>query len=168
MRYNYLPNSEDDSLVNYSFKSSYLQNEKTQNKSGVNSYQLLPEEYDVFSNLNLEDLFNKLPKQYPLAMLVLKAIRQQLLSVYEVDGLVCVLPKLSFYIDNEQTLHFNLANSNFRVFFSFEPMEQSDAAFCGLIVQENESSVTTQTIAINSENYESIVSNVLTVVFENS
>ena len=59
MRYNYLPNSEDDSLVNYSFKLSYLQNEKTQNKSGVNSYQLLPEEYDVFSIKGHDDILGR-------------------------------------------------------------------------------------------------------------
>ena len=83
-------------------------------------------------------------------------------------GVCCILPKLLCSITDEDTISFNLVNATFRIFFSFDSMNTGGMAYCGLVVQEDATSMITQSKIVNEENCDYIVDLVLKTMLENS
>lgn len=167
MKKNYLMDNNEDGIKKYTNASSYLPTEENIDYNN-RSYFLLPEEYDVFSNLNWGELSIALKEKYPLAIKLLSSFRTHLQNIANNDGILCVLPKLLLNGDEEKSITFNLVNSNFRIFFSFEATEIGGMAYCGLVIQEDATSMITQSKLISEANYDSIVESVLKIMFENS
>lgn len=163
MKNNYLQNNDENTIKKYQNSNSYL-NGGIEDSSTLLKYFLLPEEYDVFSNIKIDT--TPWEKTYPLAVKVLSSMRHSIVSILENSGVVCILPKLQLSQDQDDTISLSLANSGYRIFFSFEPQNIGGKSYCGLLLQEDEFSVTTQTKIITETNYDSIVASVLKIIFD--
>ena len=166
MKKNYLMDDNEENIKKYYNVSSYLSNEDIYNLQS--NYFLLPEEYDIFSNLNFDQIIVALNKKYPLAVQVLTSFKKHLQQTAMDQGVCCILPKLLYSSTDENTISFNLVNATFRIFFSFDSMNIGGMAYCGLVVQEDETSMITQSKIVNKENCDYIVDLVLKTMLENS
>lgn len=165
MKKNYLMDDEDG-IIKYYNVSSYLSNEDSYNSQA--NYFLLPEEYDIFSNISFEKTIATLNEKYPLAIQVLISFKTQLQQIVMNKGVFCILPKLLYSSTDENTISFNLVNSTFRIFFSFDSVDTGGMAYCGLVVQEDAISMLTQSKIVNKDNCDCIVDLVLNIMLENS
>jgi hypothetical protein len=166
MKKNYLMDDNEDSIEKYCNVSSYLSYEDSYNSQS--NYFLLPEEYDIFSNLGFDKIIATLNEKYPLAIQVLISFKTHLQQIVMNKGVFCILPKLIYSNTDENTISFNLVNSTFRIFFSFDSVDTGGMAYCGLVVQEDAISMLTQSKIVNKENCDYIVDLVLNTMLENS
>lgn len=165
MRKSYLSSDEDSTLREYIRKQTYLS--PKQSTRDNQKYSLLPEEYDVFSEIDPKLFLREDTEQQKLISLCLIYIKEQLISLFLEKGVICVLPKLK-YITEENAVILNWAYSGYRVFFSFNNDEMGATAFCGIVVQSDEESVETQMKKLDIKNYRLVLAGILKIVIENS
>lgn len=165
---------------------SYIKKEKTESKrygegstyisksvnatfgDSTNQYFPLPEEYDVFTKIDSNLFTRNDTEQFVLISKCLQYMREQLVQFVLLQKVEKVLPKLTFSQDVDGTITFNWVHSNFRAFFSFEGESGNYDAYCGIVVQAAEDSVSTQTRKLTQENCKSVVEIITKVVCENS
>ncbi len=159
-------NNELTKRKKYQRSSSYIVNSED-NESDVSlSYTLLPEEYSVFSELN-EDLFVLTDtEQHQFLSQCLQYLKYQLLNIYAQYGIIRVLPKLSASTDEDKAIILNWAYTSFRVYFNFEVIV--DNSYYGIVAQNAENSIFTNSGKLNKENYTSIMDSILQYIMENS
>mgnify|MGYP000108169375 CR=1 FL=1 len=147
-------NNELTKREKYQRSSSYIVNSED-NESDVSlNYTLLPEEYSVFSELN-EDLFVLSDtEQHQFLSQCLQYLKYQLLNIYAQYGIIRVLPKLSASTDEDKAIILNWAYTNFRVYFNFEVIV--DNSYYGIVAQNAENSIFTNSGKLNKKNYTSI------------
>ncbi len=163
----FITNTENLESMNYEKKTTYIkENEYINMESDL--YLPLPEEYDIFTQIDPSLFFKRDTKQYELVSNCLKYLRRILQILYKERGVVCVLPKLIPSYDDRGTILFNWAYSTFRAFLSFENENGRYDAFCGIVYQSDENSVSTQTRKINDENYMEMIDELLQLVINNS
>lgn len=165
MKNNYLSKLNKE-RKKYTPRESYFQNDSPD--SEFNRYILLPEEYNIFSEINQSLFINGNTKQDKLIAMCLKTMRENLLFLYSTQGIICILPKLTYYEDQEKTITFNWANSNFRAFLSFESEVGGYDAYCGIIIQFTQDDVSTQTSKLNENNYQKVIGSMMKLIIENS
>ncbi len=163
----YLSSQENCEIVEYSTKSTYI--------SMINDsdhlpymYCTLPEEYDVFTNLEPSLFTSRETQQHEMISNCLFYMRQFLQRLYSSRGIICVLPKLTVLCDRGGTITFNWAHSNFRAFMSFDDEASGYDSYCGIVFQEDVDSVSTRTRKIYSTNYISVINELLDLVICNS
>ena len=165
MKRNYLSLNEDDVLREYSKKESYISSE--QSTTIEQDYILLPEEYDIFSEIDPR-LFTQFDtQQHILLSSCLIYIKERLVSIFLANGVMFVLPKMQSAYE-QGSIVLNLAYSGYRVFFSFDSDEMGATAYCGIVVQDEEASISTQTKKIDLKNYKKAINDILQPIIENS
>lgn len=159
MKNNYLSEETEENIKKYDKKDSYFSVDMFANVE--NKYLSLPDEYAVFSEIDGSWFERTETTQFKLISNCLNYIREQLTKLYLLQGVVCILPKLKALEESDGTIVFNWAYANFRIFFSFENDANGNDAYYGMIVQEGEDSIVSQTNRINFQNYKINIDKVL-------
>ena len=149
----------------YSKKSTYILDD---DRDFLRKYSLLPEEYDMFSELNSSFFTRRETRQLELISTCLFYMKECLLDFYNSHGIVCILPKLIFTQDDEGTITFSMALSTFRAFMSFEGEKGNYDAYYGIVSQTDKDSVSSETKKLTFENYETAIQSFLQVLINNA
>ena len=158
-------NAESKPIQGYSKKNSYIVDDE---RTPLKKYSLLPEEYDVFSELD-PSLFTRMgTRQQGLISTCLLYMKECLLDFYNDRGIVCILPKLIETQDDEGTITFSMALSNFRAFMSFEGELGNYDAYYGVVAQTDEDSISSETKKLTYENYETAIQTFLQILINNA
>lgn len=163
---NYLSSLGNSKTRAYIKKTKYA----TQNNSaGIeeNIYQIIPEEYDIFSEIDPTYLSRRDTKQDELISDCLLYMRNMLFSLYRSNEVAFLFPKLKITHDSDGTITFNWALSTCRAFLSFENELGDYAAYYGIVMQTDEDSVSTRTSKITSTNYKDAMKDLLQLVINN-
>jgi hypothetical protein len=158
-------NTESKQIQGYSKKSSYIVDD---DRDSLRKYSLLPEEYDMFSELDPAFFTRKETRQQKLISTCLFYMKECLLDFYNSHGIVCILPKLIYTQDDEGTITFSMALSAFRAFMSFEGEKGDYDAYYGVVSQTDEDSVSSETKKLTYENYESAIQSFLQILINNA
>lgn len=167
MSKNYLSNSDREDNK-YSRKFSYIQKPNISMATGKYTYFLLPEEYDIFSELDPSVFVKMDTEQNKWIALCLSYMRDKLMELYIAQNIVCVLPKLTSFKDEDGTMIFNWAYSNYRAFLSFDGESGNYDAYCGIVIQLTLDEVSTQTRKLNKKNYQAAIDSIIQLVVNNS
>lgn len=156
---------ESSRIQDYSRNGSYIINDELLLSK---DYCILPDEYDIFSELDQSLFSNSATKQYLLISMCLRYMKECLYEFYTNNGIVCILPKMIFSIDNEGTIVFNMALSYFRAFLTFEGERECFDAYYGVVSQVDEESVVSETKKITINNLEDSIRSFLNIIVSNS
>ena len=163
---NYLNNNNANSSNEYVRPPSYFSEDRI-DKVGI-SYLLLPEEYDIFSEIDSSLLSKTDTPQYELISLCLLYMRESLLELYLSNNIICVLPKLNESHAFNGTITFYWAYTGFRASLSFEDEQGKYDAYCSIVYQTDENTVSTKTSKINRINYKNVMREILQLVVDQS
>lgn len=165
MRNSYL--KPENSLINadtYSSTRTYAIHDEVQQV--LSSYSMLPEEYDIFSDIDNSYFLLEDTKQHRLLSSCLKYLRDQLFRLYVQYGAVRILPKLKMLLDSDGAIVLNWAYATFRIYFSFE--SSIDNSFFGMVAQQTEDTMFTSTGKLNEMNYQDAINKALEYAISNS
>lgn len=95
-------------------------------------------------------------------------MKECLIEFYNNNDVVCILPKLICSHDNEGTITFSMALSNFRAFMSFEGKQGNYDAYYGVVSQLEEDSFSSETKKLTIDNYEPAILSLLQIIINNS
>lgn len=157
--------TEIESIQGYSKKSSYIVDD---DRDSLKKYNLLPEEYDMFSELDQSLFAQKGTRQVEFISTCLLYMKKCLIDFYNMNGVICILPKLICTKDDDDTVTFSMALSSFRAFISFEGERGNNDAYYGVLSQTEENSVSSETKKLTTENYEVAIRSFLQVIINNS
>lgn len=135
-------------------------------KSITSIYMQLPEEYAVFSEIDNKYFFLDDTEQHRLLSMCLKHLKTQLVNLYVKFDITRILPKLSITFDEDKAIVLNWTHTNFRVYFNFEVV--ADSSYYGIVAQNNEGGIFTNSGRLDTENYNLVMNNILQYVIENS
>lgn len=166
MENNYLNNNNTSSSNEYVRSPSYFLEDNI-NKVGID-YLLLPEEYDIFSEIDGSLLTKKDTPQYELISSCLSYMRESLLEFYHFNNIICVIPKLNESHGSDGTITFYWAYTGFRASLSFEGEQSKYDAYCSIVYQTDENTVSTKTSKINRINYKNVMREILQLVVDQS
>ena len=153
--------TEAESVQVYSKKGSYLVADED---DSIREYNLLPEEYDMFSEIDPAFFVRKDTKQFELIANCLTYMKKCLIDFYNRHGIVCILPKLKDSKDDEDTITFSMALSGFRAFMSFEGDNGDYDAYFGVVSRADEDSISSETKRLTIDNYETAIELFLRVI----
>ncbi len=156
---------EPKPVKGYSKKSSYIVDDE---RDFLFKFRLLPEEYDIFSELDQSFFTHKETRQSEFISTCLTYMKECLLDFYCRQGIVCILPKLLCSQDNEGAITFSMALSNFRAFMSFEGEKGNYDAYYGVVSQLDDESVSSETQKLTSENYKTAIQSFLQILVNNA
>lgn len=157
--------TESKQVQGYSKKSTYIVDD---GQDSLRKYSLLPEEYDMFSELDPSFFTRKDTRQLELISMCLLYMKGCLLDFYNTHGVVGILPKMICTEDDDGTITFGLALSSFRAFMSFEGEKGAYDAYYGVVSQTDEDSVSSETKKLTFENYETAIQSFLQILINNS
>ncbi len=152
-------------MQNYSKKGSYVVND---DRDSLREYSLLPEEYDIFSELNSSFFTQGKTKQQEIIHMCLIYMKECLLDFYHRRGIICILPKLKYTQDDEGTITFSMALSNYRAFLSFEGEKGKYDAYFGVVSRTDEDSISSETKKLTDKNYQSAIRFFLQILITNA
>lgn len=163
MENTYLTNSNYYNTINE--RTSYLDSDIY--IEPIIQYKQLPEEYDVFSEIDKElQSLNKIRnEQQDFIKLFCNKLRNNLLNEIELNGIKTVLPKFSINQDSEEAYTFNLIKNNYRIFINFEKNIKN--SFYGIILQQFADSYFSTTGKINPSNYISLTNKFSEIILSN-
>lgn len=148
----------------YQQSDTYLVGEK---KQGVHTkYSMLPEEYAIFADLDNSLFVLDDTEQHRFLAKCLQHLQSQLRNIFVHYGIVQVLPKLSITNDEDGAIILNWAYTNFRIYMNFE--HSVDNSYYGIVAQNNEENIFTNSGKLNDRNYVSIINMLLKYVINNS
>lgn len=162
MRKSYL-NKKDD-VKPFEKRSSYIFNTFVDR---TNEYEKLPEQYDIFVNVGKHFFIDSATPQQQLVSNCLNYMKKVLLSIYNYQGIICVLPKIDIQVSDENTVVFNWVYSTFRAYMTFENERGNYDAFFGIIVKTDEYAIKSETKKIDLNNYREVVASAIGMMVEN-
>lgn len=155
---------ESQNKVAYWKSTSYITNENDQ--CSASNYTLLPEEYSIFSEIDGSCFTRNDTAQDRFLALCLQYLKNRLLKIYAQYGVIRVLPKLSITSDEDDAIVLNWAYANFRIYFTFE--KSIENSYYGIVAQNTEETVFTNSGKLTETNYSSIIDMILAYVIDNS
>lgn len=163
MKNSYIKSTQSTKDV-YQQANTYLAGEK---KQGVHAkYSLLPEEYAIFADLDSSLFVLGDTEQHRFLAKCLQHLQSQLRNILVHYGIVRVLPKLSITNDEDGAIVLNWAYTNFRIYLNFEL--SVDNSYYGIVAQNNEENIFTNSGKLNDRNYVSVIDMLLKYVIDNS
>ena len=99
-------------------------------------------------------------------MKCLQYLKNRLLKIYAQYGVIRVLPKLSITSDEDDAIVLNWAYANFRIYFTFE--KSIENSYYGIVAQNTEETVFTNSGKLTETNYSSIIDMILAYVIDYS
>ena len=158
MRKTYLNNDEVYNIID--IKDSYF--EKPSEESSHSFYELLPMEYDVFSELNVQSLhFQTSQKEFLDA--ILGDLRTKLKELFVYYGAVKMLPKLNISNDIDNAIIINWIYSNYRIYVNIE--RKIEDSFYGIVIQDQEQNIRSNSGKMDYANYKKIIDQILYFLF---
>ena len=161
MKKSYL--NDSNQVLNYYDKNTYFNMNDRDDESLILDYDILPEEYNVFSSINFNILSQSDTKQKELLEKIFQCIRSSLKLIYYEYGILKILPKLDLSIDDDGALILNWAYAMYRIYFDIE--KDIDNSFYGLIIKDSENSIQTKTELITKENCAEITGQIIQYIF---
>lgn len=167
MKKNYLSEYNEEVRTGYARKDSYSSKDLSSTyEAETSKFFLLPEAYDIFSEIDLKFFSGEDKKQFDFISECLQYMRKRIIMLYNIQREMYVLPKLIPSQDTDGTITFNWVRSNFRAFFTFEGESGNYDAYCGIVVQVVSDAVSTQTRKLSKENYQSAIDAIIQLVVE--
>lgn len=157
--------TESKPVQGYSKKNSYIIDD---DHDSLATYSLLPEEYDIFSELDQSLYIKEGTRQMDFISTCLMYMKESLIDFYNSHGIICILPKLLCTQDEDGAITFSMALSNLRAFMSFEGEKGNYDAYFGIVSQTNEDSVSSETMKLTSKNYEIAIQLFLQILINNA
>lgn len=161
MKKSYLNRKND--IKSYEKKSSYIFNSFVDR---TNEYKILPEQYDIFVNVEKHYFVDSETQQQQLISNCLNYMKKVILSIYNSQGIICVLPKINVQVSDENTVVFNWAYSTFRAYMTFENEKGNFDAFFGIIAKTDEYAIKSETKKIDLNNYKEVVTSAIVKMVE--
>lgn len=162
----------ENTYLNPKDKTNIIEERKTYINNNYYSdpiiqYKQLPEEYDVFSEINneLKLLSENINTQQEFINLFCNGLKSTLLKEVEYNGIRTILPKFSINKDSEEAYILNLIKNNYRIFINFE--KNIENSFYGIILQQVSDSYFSTTGKINSSNYLSFIDKLSKIILSN-
>jgi len=128
-------------------------------------YTPLPEEYTIFSNLDVSIFKSATTGQEHLISMFLQQMKIRLIELSQ-NGTVRILPKLIATTDQDDAIILNWIGANFRIYFSFEKIAEN--SYYGIITQDHIGNISTTAGKLNEGNYVPVIEYVLSYVINNS
>lgn len=148
----------------YIEKETYIGSEKEE--PIFSRYSILPEEYDVFSELELNKISNIDESQSNLLELFFSDLRDKLKYLVMIYGIMKVLPKLHVFVDSDSAVIVNWAYSNYRFFINIE--RKIANSFYGIVAQDDERNMFSNSGKFDESNYDDITDKILDYIFNQS
>lgn len=164
MAINYLNLKEN--IVKVPGRITYFQENNELCNNYNNFYQMLPEEYNIFSDINFKILQNINEKQKNFFFSFINTLRDFLKIIYINIGIVKILPKLRIEIDAEDAIVLNLAYANYRIFFNFE--KKINNSYYGIVSKNEYDVFKSMSGKLNEENYQDVIIKILQYILKNS
>lgn len=156
----------DEKVVQgYSKKSSYI---IENDRGSLKEYGLLPLEYDMFSEIDQSFFTQKETRQLSFISMCLLFMKKCLVDFYNKYGIVCILPKLKCSQDDDGTITFSMALSNYRAFISFEGEKGDYDAYYGIVSQTDIDSISSETKKLTTVNYKAAIQSFLQILINNA
>lgn len=153
--------NQNPPLINYDNKSTYIEIKDEINI--IRDYEILPEEYDVFSALDIDFLKDKETEQIEFLNNICENIRTTLKLIYHRYGILKDLPKLELSVDIDGALILDWTYTLYRIYFDIE--RDTKKSFYGLVIKESESSIQTKTEILTKENCAEITGQIIQYIF---
>lgn len=158
MRKTYLNYDEINNTIN--IKDSYL--EKYSEENSHPFYEPLPIEYDVFSELNIQDVqFQTSQKEFLDA--ILSDLKNKLKELFACYGAIKTLPKLTVLNDTDNAIIINWIYSNYRIYVNIE--SKIEDSFYGIVIQDQEKNIRSNSGKMDYTNYKKIIDQILYFLF---
>lgn len=165
MNKNYLTSLEN--LNKYSNRKTYYKSLELSNvATSRRDYQLLPEEYDVFSKIDISIIQNQESEQFELFESFRYILKKKLLEIFRQFGVLRILPKLNLIIDQDEAIVLEWGYVNYRIYLNFE--KNVKESFYGIIVVDAETGTSSESGKIQKNNLEDIVNKILIFLFSYS
>ena len=129
-------------------------------------YQILPEEYDVFSKIDKKYFSVQDSEQDKYVAHFLIMLKEELRDLLAHQGIVKILPKLHMSIDEDDAVVLNWAYVNYRIFFNFE--RNANESYYGIVTTNDSVEYSSTVGQLNHENFQNIIAKVLKYICENS
>lgn len=159
-------NSNHSTKCNDTYRKSKSYVTKNNDQYSALNYFLLPEEYEIFSEIDNSYFVQNETDQYRLLALCLHHLKSQLLNIYSHHGIIRVLPKLSITMDEDEAIILNWAYTNFRIHLNFEKVIEH--SHYGIVAQHTEETIFTNVGKLTETNYASVINMILAYVIDNS
>lgn len=159
MKKSYIQNQS----INNTYKQKKTYIHKMREDSLFFEYNLLPEEYDVFSEIIDYEKLGCLEEQKDLLIEITNQINKSLKIINCKYGVLKVLPKMEISADADGAIVMNWPYSLYRIYFDIE--KRVNESFYGLVIRDSENGIQTRTEIITRENCAEIISYILQYVF---
>ena len=159
MKKTYLGNKSE--LSNYIKSESYIY--YPEENINTIKYANLPEQMDIFSDMDLNKLGTLEQGQKNLLEKTILELKEKLREIYFIQGINKVLPKIAISRDSDNAILLNWAYSNFRFFITIEI--ESNNSFYGIVVQNENGDAYSESGKFNESNYDVIIDKTLEFVF---
>lgn len=158
MRKTYLNSDEINNTID--IKDSYLEKHSEENSHPF--YEPLPMEYDVFSELNIQDVqFQTSQKEFLDA--ILSDLKNKLKELFTYYGAIKTLPKLTVLNDIDNAIIINWIYSNYRIYVNIE--SKIEDSFYGIVIQDQEKNIRSNSGKMDYTNYKKIIDQILYFLF---
>jgi len=158
MRKTYLNNDETNNIID--IKDSYLERQSEENTHPF--YELLPMEYDVFSELNIQNIHFQ-TSQKAFLDVILNDLRDKLRELFVYYGAIRMLPKLNIANDKDDAIIINWIYSNYRIYMNIE--RKIEDSFYGVVIQDQEQNIRSNSGKMDYSNYKKIIDQILYFLF---
>ena len=159
MKKTYLGNKSE--ISNYIKSESYIY--YPEENINTIKYANLPEQMDIFGNIDLNKLGALEQGQKNLLEKTILGLKEKLREIYFIQGVNKVLPKIVISRDSDNAILLNWAYSNFRFFITIEI--ESNNSFYGIVVQDENGDAYSKSGRFNESNYDVIIDKALDFVF---
>lgn len=156
------PSSVDEYYIP---KRTYL--EETDETVGPKPYAVLPEEYDVFSELDEKYFTFGVNLQLNFIGKIMTYLRARLILISNEFTNYVVLPKLKVFEDEDGYIIINWTYTHARIYIAISNNQNLEESYLGLVIESANNEFTSQTSVINETNYQEKIDSVLQLIFAN-
>lgn len=147
-------------LKDFGYENSFSKDLKFDNK-----YLLLPEAYDVFTNINFKDIDFANDEQKQFMERCLNYIEFVLKNKHKEIGIVKVLPKLSLSHDEDGAITIHWDYFNYKIFIDIE--KDVSQSFYGIVYKKGLNSIAYTTEPLTEDNYINAITSIVDFIFDN-
>lgn len=165
---------DDNSLQDYTTSDSYVVTDESGSSDQVFQFfqqydkedlslgetSLLPNDYDVFSDLSSELFSSNRILQNSLIIKCFAYMKSVLLEIYRSFGIIRPLPKINFIKTIDGSFTFSFMTSTYRIFLLFDD-EKTQFGHYGILTQKDEDSFNSEIKRFTIEDYKKAITHVI-------
>ncbi len=131
-------------------------------------YYSLPEEYNIFSNIDFSFFINRNDKQQEQISNCLIYLRQIYFDFLHSNNIIGIFPKFYVTENDNGTITFNIATSNYSAFISFDNESGNYDSYSGIVIISGDESMSTSTFKLDKENYKGMLDRLMSLIISSS